>query len=67
VTLPAARAGKVATALANGTPAVGANAAELQGLDTASASATPEPATLFLLTTGIGGVFLARRRSRAAN
>ena len=63
----AGHGGAVASALANGTPAVGASAQSLQGLDVGSASATPEPATLLLLGTGIGGVFLARRRSRTSN
>ena len=63
----AGHGGAVASALANGTPAVGASAQSLQGLDVGSASATPEPATLLLLVTGIGGVFLARRRSRTSN
>ena len=69
VVLPskAGHGGAVASALANGTPAVGASAQSLQGLDVGSASATPEPATLLLLGTGIGGVYFARRRSRTSN
>jgi hypothetical protein len=67
VTLPGVAQGGIATATAHGaTPALGAPAA-LAGADV-SPSATPEPATLLLLTTGIGGVFIARRRrSRTSN
>ena len=68
VTLPGpARQGGIATAVAHGaTPALGAPA-QLAGADV-SPSATPEPATLLLLTSGIGGFFVARRRrSRKAN
>jgi len=66
VTLPGTPArGGATTTLAHGTSAVGASAqARLAERDV---SATPEPATLLLLTTGIGGVFLARRRSRSSN
>jgi PEP-CTERM motif len=69
VTLPGpARQGGITTALAHGTPAVGAGAERVSGLDAASPSATPEPATLLFLTTGIAGVFVARRRrSRTSN
>jgi hypothetical protein len=62
VTLPGqARQGGIATAIANGaTPALGAPAQLASG--DVSPSATPEPATLLLLTSGIGGFFVARRR-----
>jgi PEP-CTERM motif len=64
---PAANKG-ITTALAHGTPAVGTGAELASGVDVASPSATPEPATLLLITTGIGGVFVARRRrNRTSN
>jgi hypothetical protein len=65
VTVPGTLARGGATTLSRGTPAVGANPQAL--LARSDVSATPEPATLLLLTTGIGGVFLARRRSRSSN
>ena len=68
VKLPPAANKGITTALAHGTPAVGTGAELASGVDVASPSATPEPATLLLITTGIGGVFVARRRrNRTSN
>lgn len=54
--------GTPADGMATGNSTAGLGHGKLKKLETSTPSPTPEPATLLLLTTGMGGVLLARRR-----